>query len=672
MKRFLNVVAISTLAACSADLNSGGPADLETASQAIDTCPRPAVGTGSTCDLGSGQIKYQVTLPSGQAYVEVFARQNGTQNVATNIVASGSETGNGTSTYSYVKGSYRTGDKIEYRFYSYLPSSPGVFTPGPTETTWKVETYGCPRPALRTGAACDLGAGKILYQVTRPAGEAYVEIFSRQNGVQNLATNIVTSESPNGNGSSTYSYAKDGYRSGDRVEYRFYSYLPSSPGVFVPGPTDAIWIAYTYGAAAPKAAIIIDSRLYSLLKTEIDSYRAKAQARRGFGIQLDVQTGIDDLSYAAVKDHVKALKSANPGLEGILVVGNVKLPSFFQGRSDNVDLRLLPRYLEDLDGIFRKDMANGYSEPSCATAPNPCYNWGPYTVPVHDLDFTDKGPNPDPELWAAFMPVGVSGTSNTYTDFANQLRPYLQKVIRFYDGQITTNGRYYYVSNDKGERMDTNWATFGPATIDFYGKPGPHGETGAACIQGSNNLCYVRWPMETYASYAAFEQAWSALNVGEGWQQDTILLAHMAQAVYPLVQINVHSWWGGSIISTAQARAITKGGLIVALDGCGVAGMSQPGSPSRTDVDGWYASDNVLLGWLYGSSQAVAGSGDPFTRGHYANHPTVWNRLKVYGDYLGKAHLERMRVNYAGAMNAWELREAGGEMLVGDPFVDLR
>jgi hypothetical protein len=134
----------------------------------------------------------------------------------------------------------------------------------------------------------------------------------------------------------------------------------------------------------------------------------------------------------------------------------------------------------------------------------------------------------------------------------------------------------------------------------------------------------------------------------------------------------VHSNWVWSLVSTDQARAVTRGGLIVALDGCGVAGLSQPGSSSATDVSGTLASDNVLMAYLYGNSQAIAGSGDPFTRGHYANHPTVWSRMKVAGDWLGKAHFERMKVNYQASTNPWELREGGMEMLVGDPFVDLQ
>jgi hypothetical protein len=48
-----------------------------------------------------------------------------------------------------------------------------------------------------------------------------------------------------------------------------------------------------------------------------------------------------------------------PALEGVLFIGNIKLPSFFQSRTDTADTRLLPRYYEDLDGVFSKRLRRG-------------------------------------------------------------------------------------------------------------------------------------------------------------------------------------------------------------------------------------------------------------------------------------------------------------------------
>jgi hypothetical protein len=86
----------------------------------------------------NGDVKLTVTLPSNQAYVEVFVQQNGVQNVAKNIVSSGVANAGGTTTYSYVApaSGFADGDQLITRFYSYKASSPGVFTPGPVEVAW--------------------------------------------------------------------------------------------------------------------------------------------------------------------------------------------------------------------------------------------------------------------------------------------------------------------------------------------------------------------------------------------------------------------------------------------------------------------------------------------------------------------------------------------------------
>jgi hypothetical protein len=96
----------------------------------------PPLNTGSACTLANGDVKFQITLPIGQQYVEVFARQNGIQNVAQDITATAIGNRGGTSaTYSFIK-TYQAKDLVEFRFYSYLPNSPGVFTPGPQENRW--------------------------------------------------------------------------------------------------------------------------------------------------------------------------------------------------------------------------------------------------------------------------------------------------------------------------------------------------------------------------------------------------------------------------------------------------------------------------------------------------------------------------------------------------------
>jgi hypothetical protein len=430
-------------------------------------------------------------------------------------------------------------------------------------------------------------------------------------------------------------------------------------------------IASCAGTTATRALILIDQRLYDLVGPTLEQYRTLAQARRGFGISLRVVSGIDDWRYDQVKAYIVNERAGNPQLEGVLFVGNIKIPSFYKSRNDSIFTRLIPRYYEDLDGVFTKRRADYTVDPLCTSFADPdCYVYGDSTIPPHDFDYTDWGVNPDPEIWTSYMPVGFGLRPNVYSEYANQLTPYLQKVIRFYNHQIPTNGRYYFVTNDIGETFDLTWDAFTKNNIDMYGKPGPNDETADACLTVNGNVCYQRWPIETYTEETAFNADYTRLWVGEGWQQDSIFLSHMNAQTYQVAEVNIHSWEGGSLVSTDQVKTITKGGLLVTLDGCAVVGFRQPGSPSyvdtTTDVDG-----SVGIAYLYGSSNAVAVMGDPFWRAHYAHYPTMYKLMRLAGQYLGAAHLAQMKKQYAVASNWAELRENGGEMLLGDPFMDL-
>ncbi len=156
------------LAACS--FEQGNPSETQTSASmaALFGCDTPAEGTGSICDLGNGAVLFQVTLPSNQMYVELFSRQNGVQNVAAGIGANVADNGDGTSTYYLQRGGYSEGDSIEYRFYSYLPNAPGVFTPGPAEQNWYSTTYGS------TGGSEDIPVLKDATLILSSYGYGYV------------------------------------------------------------------------------------------------------------------------------------------------------------------------------------------------------------------------------------------------------------------------------------------------------------------------------------------------------------------------------------------------------------------------------------------------------------------------------------------------------------------
>jgi hypothetical protein len=268
------------------------------------------------------------------------------------------------------------------------------------------------------------------------------------------------------------------------------------------------------------------------------------------------------------------------------------------------------------------------------------------------------------------MPVGSGSGMNTYAEFADQLRPYLQKLARYYDRQIATNGRFYFVGNDHGETFPILWDTFTKYAIDMYGRPGPNGETDAACLTPTGNVCYRAWPMTSYADAPSFIADYTRLWVGEGWQQDSVFLSHMNAQAYDVVELNLHSNEVWSLVGAEQARSITKGGLLVTLDGCGVSGFRQPGSSSWVDTP-VYVDTNIASAFLYGASNAVAVLGDPFWRAHYGHHPTLYREMKIRGAYLGSAHLTRMKYQYEISPTPWHLRENGMEMVLGDPFMDL-
>lgn len=160
------------LAGCSAGASDG--------EEALGRQAQALAPAWSATELAGGQVKYRVTLPSGQRYVEVFARKNGVQNLALNIVSSGQSNGDGTTTYSYTKSGYSAGDQIEYRFYSYI--GPGVFTPGPTSSTWVPFTYGAGTFQTSSGSyslspQLDASGHTFRYQIEVTTGQTYVTPF---------------------------------------------------------------------------------------------------------------------------------------------------------------------------------------------------------------------------------------------------------------------------------------------------------------------------------------------------------------------------------------------------------------------------------------------------------------------------------------------------------------
>ena len=247
-------------------------------------------------------------------------------------------------------------------------------------------------------------------------------------------------------------------------------------GAFFTPPTGVCSLAAAPGLIRDdtRALAIVDSRLYELIAPALNDYLEAAARRRRFGITLLPVLALDDQRPDQVRAALQSWHAAKPNLEGVLFVGNVKLPSFFSPRGDIRSVRLWPRYFEDLDmtATQRVAAATGLKshEASAESGPNSAGADTP-AVPPHDFDELAEGPNLGPELWAAFLPVGFADAGkNNYAGWAGQLDRFFKKATAFYKGTVTYGRALYLVSNDLGllERARPAWDAVGPGQIEFY------------------------------------------------------------------------------------------------------------------------------------------------------------------------------------------------------------
>jgi hypothetical protein len=74
--------------------------------------------------------------------------------------------------YGTVIEGFQAGDVVETRFYSYLPASPGVFTPGPAEMIWVLHEY-----AGDAGGEPEVFAGTDMTWDLRPEAGRDVDVY---------------------------------------------------------------------------------------------------------------------------------------------------------------------------------------------------------------------------------------------------------------------------------------------------------------------------------------------------------------------------------------------------------------------------------------------------------------------------------------------------------------
>lgn len=414
---------------------------------------------------------------------------------------------------------------------------------------------------------------------------------------------------------------------------------------------DCVLVRYSAASATggANAVVLIDTRLAAIsgIEDQLRRYASLAAAGIGAGFSIAVQpvNWIDDWTTDEVRAHLVGLRQQNPMLEGVLLVGNIKLPSFYRPRGDITGSRLIAHKYEDLDIVLRN--AGGA---------------------MADYDWMEKGANRLPELWCAVMPVGFPGgaAQNEYGDFAGQLAPYLAKLVATHRGD-TCRTSLYQVSNQLWDLggVASEW---GMANIQFYA-PNDTGMGPYHWTQGVPAGVFFRRLRTEWADFGALARYYRRFPwMGENWQTGDIYLSHLQGNRFGISWTNTHAYEQWSIIDTQQAKNHTGGALIHSVSGCSVAGFRQYGSGSYTDTyctpDG-----NLLCGYVYGQSDAVAALGCPFDRGHECE----FQRLAAFlaqGDYLGRAHFFRKCVQYHNAGDSpLELKCITQELLVGDPFI---
>jgi hypothetical protein len=169
--------------------------------------------------------------------------------------------------------------------------------------------------------------------------------------------------------------------------------------------------ALTKSPAKARVLVLVDSRLDALLESELSGYVDAASKRRKFQVSKVALEGLDDVSPPDLRGALAALHRIRPRWEGVLFVGNVKLPSFFMPRGDTPSVRLWPRYYEDLDMVVQRRIAPGMVlrggkpiRPAAAKEATGA-SGKDFPVPEHDFDFFAQGPSPGPELLKQYQEV---------------------------------------------------------------------------------------------------------------------------------------------------------------------------------------------------------------------------------------------------------------------------
>ncbi len=200
-----------------------------------------------------------------------------------------------------------------------------------------------------------------------------------------------------------------------------------------------------------RAIVAVDARLHALLADDLAAWTKAASARRKFPIAILPVDGLDDLAPPDVRKRIGEWRSTCPKLEGVVLIGNVKFPSFFMPRADTPSTRYWTRYYEDQDGVFEQRIKPGavLHKPT-KDGERPCIVCADeFTVPEHDFDWVDQGPAKGCEVRVALFTAATGSPHNRVDD--DCYAPLLADL--FADGYL---GRAHLRQLAEQERLSTD------------------------------------------------------------------------------------------------------------------------------------------------------------------------------------------------------------------------
>lgn len=360
-----------------------------------------------------------------------------------------------------------------------------------------------------------------------------------------------------------------------------------------------------------KITVIIDTDLYSQVKSKINRYIEEVESR--FPVTLTLHKvdisysyNIGDWESKTPEDirNILVQEYNTNNIRGALLIGQIPFATWEQEVGGNVGVSSI--FYEDMDGSFEdRDMDGHY-------------------------DYHNFGPNEGPEIWVSWMRPPASGQ-------VFYLSKFLDKTHAYYTGSLVTNKKAFVACH---EDYDNN----------FYGPIGvvPPLED----IYGTNNVDKDGEGVDITID----SEIWNQLeNVGyeifDTWQ-------HASSAL--------QAWDSGSFTSSSVMK-LKKGSLMTLLYGCHSADFWM--APGTTPFN-----INIAVSYVFGNSIGQAATGTSWSYGTEYKY-MIYEAMRDYDAYLGEAwfNMESYVETASFVEQRYPDRdphtECAGNNLIGNPFL---